>query len=159
MKLIEYKEQKKLKKQIDSYHLSENQVIFTAHPKDAVVESSKEKNRYPIVLITNNEILTTFFILHEKEGVYPYSDNKQAILLRSFSTDSKHQGKGFAKMALNLLPDYIRNTFISINEIVLAVNSVNTSAISLYKKSGFIDTTRRIKTDYGSLIVLSQTID
>ena len=159
MRLIEYDDQIGLMKQIDSYNLLKNQRIFSALPKESIVDSSKKKNRHPIVLVTNNEIVTTFFILQEKEGIETYSDNKHAILLRSFSTNSKYQGNGFAKKALQLLPSYIRSHFESINEIVLAVNSVNTVAITLYKKCGFIDTSRRIKTEYGSLIVFSQIIE
>ena len=133
MRLIEYDDQIGLMKQIDSYNLLKNQRIFSALPKESIVDSSKKKNRHPIVLVTNNEIVTTFFILQEKEGIETYSDNKHAILLRSFSTNSKYQGNGFAKKALQLLPSYIRSHFESINEIVLAVNSVNNVAITLYK--------------------------
>lgn len=158
MKLIEYKGQNKMKEQIEHYHLPKEQAIFSGLPKDSIMEASKDKSRYPIMLVTGDASLITFFVLHEKAGVRAYSDNEQAILLRSFSTDSRYQGKGYGKLALQLLPDYIKNNFESINEIVLAVNSVNVSAIGLYDKSGFIDTNRRIKTDYGELAVLSQTI-
>ncbi len=69
--------------------------------------------------------LVTFFVLHEKEGVTPYSSNEQALLIRSFSTDFYEQGKGYAKTALQLLPDFVRKHFPSINELVLGVNVPN----------------------------------
>lgn len=78
-------------------------------------------------------------MLHEKEGVKPYSSNEQALLIRSFSTDYHEQGKGYAKAALQLLPDFVRQHFPWINELVLGVNIPNVSAQALYIKCGFVD--------------------
>jgi len=87
--------------------------------------------------------LVTFFVLHEKEGVTPYSSNEQALLIRSFSTDFYEQGKGYAKTALQLLPDFVRKHFPYINELVLGVNVPNRAAQELYKRCGFVDEGRQ----------------
>lgn len=67
MRLIEYDDQIGLMKQIDSYNLLKNQRIFSALPKESIVDSSKKKNRHPIVLVTNNEIVTTFLSCKKKK--------------------------------------------------------------------------------------------
>lgn len=87
--------------------------------------------------------LVTFFVLHEKEGVTPYSSNEHALLIRSFSTDFYEQGKGYAKTALQLLPDFVRKHFPLINELVLGVNVPNRAAQELYKRCGFVDEGRQ----------------
>ena len=74
------------------------------------------------------DTLVTFFVLHKKEGVRPYSKNPNAILLRTFSTDFRYQGKGYALKTLLLQPEFVKENFKDINEIVLAVNLKNEAA-------------------------------
>lgn len=157
MKLVAYTSSPDVDKQIENYYLPENQVIYCGFPKDAIEEAQKDPNRYPILMM-DDEQLITFLILHEKDGVKPYSDNPQAILLRGFSTNHAFQGKGYSKQTLHLLPEYIRKHFPTINEIVLAVNEANQPAIQLYLACGYLDTQKRIKREYGSLVIMSQII-
>lgn len=99
--------------------------------------------------------LTTFFALHKNEGIKPYSDNENAILLRSLSTDTYCQGKGYAKQALMILPNFIKENFKDINEIVLTVNVKNKVAQELYKKIGFKDEGLRKMGKKGELIIMN----
>lgn len=87
----------------------------------------EDPDRHSILAIENNN-LVSFFVLHEKGGVKPYSNNTKALLLRAFSTDFNHQGKGYAKKTLSLLPQFVRSRFSHINEIILAVNVKNKAA-------------------------------
>ena len=143
---------------IKQYYLSEEQMRYTAAPIDCIPLSNEDSDRHSILAIHENE-LVTFFVLHESEGVKPYSDNENAILLRAFSTNNRHQGKGYAKQALNLLPQYIQNTFPNINEIVLAVNVQNKPAKGLYEKAGFIDQGIRRMGPKGELIIMHYSLD
>lgn len=152
MNLTLYTEQ--YKPLIDNYRLTEEQLRFTCTPKESIERSTKEKDRYNILVI-EDEQLVTFFVLHRNEGVVPYSDNNHAILLRGFSTDDRHQGKGYAKKTLQLLPQFVKKEFPQINEIVLAVNIANIGAQSLYKKCGFVDKGFRVMGEKGELIVMS----
>lgn len=93
--------------------------------------------------------------MHEKEGVIPYSNNPNAILLRAFSTDKYQQGKGYAKQALTLLPEFVEENFNDINEIVLSVNIQNEVAQRLYHKCGFVDEGVRKEGKKGELIIMS----
>ena len=141
-------------KLIESYTLTEEQLQFTGTPKDSIDLSNAEQNRYSILAV-KNEQMVTFFSLHKGEGVKPYSTNDNAILIRSFSTDFHQQGKGYAKNALLLVPEFVRSNFMGINEIVLAVNIKNEMAQALYKKCGYIDEGVREMGRRGELIVMS----
>lgn len=129
---------------IERYTITEEQLRYTMSPKESIKLVKQDKNRHA-VLVLNEDKLVTFFVLHEKEGVTPYSSNEQAILIRAFSTDFYEQGKGYAKAALQLLPDFVLAHFPTINELVLGVNLPNTAAQSLYKKCGFVDEGRMVK--------------
>lgn len=129
---------------IKRYTITEEQLRYTMSPKESIKLVKQDKNRHA-VLVLNEDKLVTFFVLHEKEGVTPYSSNEQAILIRAFSTDFYEQGKGYAKAALQLLPDFVLAHFPTINELVLGVNLPNTAAQSLYKKCGFVDEGRMVK--------------
>lgn len=152
MNLTLYTEQHK--QLIESYKLNEEQLRFTCTPKESIEQSKNEENRSNILAVEDDQ-LVTFFVLHTSEGVAPYSDNRHAILLRGFSTDERHQGKGFAKKALQLLPQFVKKQFPQIDEIVLAVNVENRVAQSLYKKCGFVDEGVRVMGKKGELIVMS----
>lgn len=152
MELFEY--EVRFENTIENYVLSEEQLQFTGTPKECVELSEVYADRHSILAIENNK-LVTFFVLHENEGVKPYSENPNAMLLRAFSTDCYHQGKGYAKQSLLLLPEFVRKEYPHISEIVLAVNVKNIAAQSLYKKCGYIDEGVRKMGKKGKLIIMS----
>ena len=123
---------------LERYTLTKEQLRYTKSPMDCIELVKQDKNRHAILALDGDK-LVTFFVLHEKEGVKPYSSNKQAILIRAFSTDFFEQGKGYAKATLQLLPDFVTKHFPHVNELVLGVNLPNTAAQALYKKCGFVD--------------------
>ncbi|MFJ8262163.1 GNAT family N-acetyltransferase [Rummeliibacillus sp. NPDC094406] len=139
---------------IENYKLTEEQMKFTGTPIECIEISNEDADRSSILAI-ELEQLVTFFDLHKNEGVKPYSQNHNAILLRAFSTDARQQGKGYAKKALQLLPQFVKNDFSDIDEIVLAVNVANVAAQSLYKKCGFVDNGVRTMGKKGELIIMS----
>ncbi|WP_075980586.1 GNAT family N-acetyltransferase [Bacillus massilinigeriensis] len=147
----------KFKGLVEDYQLSEEQLYFTGMPMDCIKQSIKDPDRYSVLTI-EEEKLVTFFDLHKNEGAKPYSKNTNSILLRAFSTDFRHQGKGYAKNALTLLPDFVKEHFREMNEIVLAVNVRNEAAQVLYKKCGFIDEGARKIGMKGEQIVMSYYI-
>ncbi|WP_342504863.1 GNAT family protein [Sporosarcina sp. FSL K6-2383] len=152
MKLHFY--QSELDKHIESYTLTNEQLQFTGIPKESIEFSKTEGNHYPILALENDQFVT-FFALHTCEGVEPYSNNANAILIRTFSTAFHHQRKGYAKQALLLIPEFVTEHFVGINEIILAVNVKNEPAQALYIKCGFVDNGVRVMGSRGELIVLS----
>ncbi|MFK9090838.1 GNAT family N-acetyltransferase [Bacillus salipaludis] len=139
---------------IEKYILTEEQLRFTGTPVDSIKLSSQDPNRESI-LAMEEDTLVTFFDLHKNEGAKPFSENHHAILVRAFSTDFRHQGKGYAYNALMLLPGFVKAHYQDINEIVLAVNLQNEAAQNLYKKCGFIDEGERRMGTKGELIIMS----
>ena len=154
MELVVFKEP--YRNLIDEYQLVESQLQFTGHPQHCLKLVSA--SRTPILGIVDGN-LVTYFDLHKEEGVEPYSDNQNAILVRAFSTDFRKQGKGYAKQALKLLPAFVKKNFPQVDEIVLAVNVKNVAAQELYKKCGFIDHGERRQGTKGELIVMSYSLN
>ncbi|NYF24809.1 GNAT family N-acetyltransferase [Sporosarcina sp. JAI121] len=138
---------------IQNYTITEEQLRFTGTPRDAINLSKADKNLFSVLAMKNKQ-LVTFFALHRCEGVEPYSTNENAILIRTFSTDFHHQGKGYAKNALMLVPELVNSHFVNINEIVLAVNVKNEIAQAVYKKCGYIDEGHRVMGTRGELIIM-----
>jgi RimJ/RimL family protein N-acetyltransferase len=140
---------------LNSFSLVEEQHQFTALPSEAL--EIKDENRFPIV-ISDNGRAVGFFILHKGEAIKEYTANSNALLLRAFSVNRIHQGKGFAKEAMNLLPSFILRHFPETDEIVLAVNEKNLAARSLYLKSGFKDHGKKLMGKKGWQSILTYKV-
>ncbi|MBK3495097.1 GNAT family N-acetyltransferase [Viridibacillus sp. YIM B01967] len=144
--------------QIKHYQLTKEQLQFTGTPVESVLVSKDDEDYYPI-LVLDDEELVGYFVLHKREGVAPYSNNQKALLLRTFSTDYRHQGKGYAKQSLLVLPTFVKIHFPEINEIVLAVNVKNGAAQNLYLKCGFNDEGVRKMGSHGELIIMNLDLE
>lgn len=155
MLLTEY--QDTFDKLINHYFLTEDMTYYTSLPKECVKKSKITSTFHSILAISNDE-LVTFLVLDEGDDKLNYTKNTNALLLRSFSTDSRQTKKGFAKKTLLLLPDFVKQNFPHVNEIVLAVNEKNTIAEKLYLQTGFIDSHLRIMGPKGKQKVLKQVV-
>lgn len=140
-------------KRMEAYHLTEDQLNFTGHPKEAIEKCEREDERIPVLIISDEEI-AGFFVLHRWEGVKEYWNNKNAILLRAYSIEASAQGKGIAKESLKLLPAFVKEHFPSVNEIILAVNHGNFAAQHVYRITGFIDKGIRSMGRNGELFIM-----
>jgi RimJ/RimL family protein N-acetyltransferase len=123
-----------------NYILSEEQLQFTALPKNALerIKERKDGQKHAICIVYEDSIVG-FFVLDTSDDKKDLSENEQAILLRSLSINPLFQGKGIAKKAMFLMPNFVKNSFPDCNEIVLAVNFQNSSAYQLYLKTNFVD--------------------
>ena len=139
---------------IEQYHLTEEQLEFTGSPIECTRLAKEDSDRYAILAIADGN-LVTYFNLHRNDGVKPFSNNPNAILLRAFSTDFRYLGRGYAKEALKLLPAFVKQHFHDIDEIVLGVNFKNEAAQNLYKKCGYIDEGERRMGKKGELFMMS----
>jgi RimJ/RimL family protein N-acetyltransferase len=136
IQLVYYEE--KYKAQLFDFQLPPDQHQFTGLPREVLDLSIEDNNRYPIVII-NGEEAVGFFVLHQGMDISPFSTNPQAILLRALSINILHQGKGYGKEAMKLVPLFVKRNFPQVNEIVLAVNERNIGAKKMYDSVGFID--------------------
>lgn len=121
------------------YSLDETQSLFTATALEAL-ERIKERDddwAHPITIFHDRKP-AGFFVLDFGEDKLDLTDNKNSVLLRSFSVNPQLQGKGIGKSAMLKLDDFVKEHFRACDEIVLAVNEKNCSAYQLYLKAGYV---------------------
>lgn len=124
---------------LKSFELPDEQEQFTSLPNKTLNVTG---GQHPIVILSKNQPVG-FFLLHSTERVKEYTNNQNAMLLTTLSINHVEQGKGYAKRGMLLLQDFVQSEFPYCDEIVLAVNHKNISALRLYSKVGFNDTNRR----------------
>lgn len=146
------------KEALERFVLPEEQVIFSALPKDVLDEAIQDKCMYPVV-IASGDIHAGFFILHEGPDIGEYTANPNAMLLRSFSIDYRYQGQGIAKTAMLQLPEFMKSRFPGRNEVVLAVNRRNKAAQAVYIAAGFQDKGRLIEGPIGPQHIYHLALD
>lgn len=141
------------------YILSQEQLQFTASPESALAKI-KERNdgqKNPICIFEYDEIVG-FFVLDTSDDKKQLTGNSQVILLRSLSLNPAFQGKGIAKEAMLVVPNFVKIHFPTCNEIVLAVNFENPIAYQLYLKTYFIDEGKTMNGRNGLQYILTQKI-
>ncbi|MGM0951052.1 MAG: GNAT family N-acetyltransferase [Bacillota bacterium] len=140
--------------ELQSFTLNNDDKRFTSLPKEVLTQALGIQDRYPAVILNDN-LPVGFFILHtSKETLAPYTSNPFALLLSSLSLNAEHHGKGYAKKAMLQLPSFVSSYFPWCDEIILAVNHLNTRAKHLYMKSGFLDKGRRKIGPLGEQLIL-----
>lgn len=149
--LVEYTDS--YEEHLSNYYLPKEQLQFTSMPLDTI-NSPNISNSAKHILILENNIPVGYFALEGGEKLLKYSENPNARLLIAFSIDSRNQGKGLAKIGLQLLPEFVRNQLHGIDEIVLGVNQRNTPAYNLYLKTGFVDENEFYEGPYGPQHIL-----
>jgi RimJ/RimL family protein N-acetyltransferase len=120
------------------FQLPENQIKFSALPVDALKMCEEDAGRYPIVILNEGKAVG-FFVLHKGEKIKDYTSNPSAMVVRALSINHSEQGRGFAKSAMMQLPQFVRQNFPEISELILSVNFKNETARQLYLKAGFQD--------------------
>lgn len=140
-----------------SYDFDAVQHQFSALPKERIPMLNDEQLALTIMA---DDKAVGFFIIDNGKDKFDYTDNANAVLLRSMSINPAYQGQGIAKRALNhpALQTLITTKFPQANEIVLGVNHANLSAQKLYLNSGFVDTTRRYQGLKGEQFIYSKQL-
>lgn len=123
-----------------AYHLDEEQSQFSRIPEDVLNDPDMMENseRFPYCILVD-EAPAGFFCLDFSEDRFAYTQNPNAVLLRSLSVNPACQGKGVAKTAMLQLPALVKQHFPGTTEIVFGVNANNKSAYRLYLKTGYLD--------------------
>ena len=117
--------------------LDESQVKFVGTIDDILTMINAQIR--PYVITVENQVVGFFLIdtVYKKNNDFVTS---KSLGLRKFFIDNKHQGNGYAKQTLNLLPDYLAVTYPNHTDVYLTVNVKNNVAKNLYLKNGFQDT-------------------
>lgn len=151
--LRHYQEEDKVA--LEQYVLSNAQ--YTIHPSDKVKELAFDDRLFPLVICYEQQIVG-FFCLNGYPATEPFTDNPEALLFRSLSTDERYRGQGYGKAGMLALADFIGEEFPTCNEVVLAVNHQNRVAQTLYLALGFEDTNKRLMGPLGEQFVYSKRI-
>ncbi|WP_413513525.1 GNAT family N-acetyltransferase [Myroides odoratus] len=126
-----------------SYELDEQQSSFALAPKyiltNPEIMANTLRKQYCILY---QEEPVGFFSLDLSDDRLIYTHTKESILLRALSIMPNFQGKGIAKSMLLLLPEFIKEQYANLEEIVFGVNYENTNAYQLYLKTGYCDSGR-----------------
>ncbi|MGG5791615.1 GNAT family N-acetyltransferase [Bacillus nitratireducens] len=152
IQLVPYKEQ--YKEIIQSFTLPSEQVQFTANPGELLEKAKNDRTKNVIVILDYSGVPVGIFALQTGDRVQEFTENKDAILLTSFSVNHNKQRKGYAKKSLALLQDFVKNYYPIINEVILAVNEKNIPAQKLYEKVGFQDKGFRRMGPIGQQIIM-----
>lgn len=125
---------------LNSYQLMPEQAKYTRQPwqwSDGTTLLLEAGMTGVTILLDSKAV--GFFVLDRSHNKFAYTDNKQAILLRSFSINPLYQGQGVARQSIqpDLIDRIIYNISPHYNEIVLAVNPQNIRAYHLYRNAGF----------------------
>ena len=140
---------------LESYLLEEHQ--YADMPIKAMTNSLHETEKHPILILNENG-LVGFFILQKNKLIDNVSIGKNCLFLKDHSIDERFQEKGFGKLSIEALPEYIRTHFNGVNEIILAIDYDNLSGQMLYLKTGFKDTKKRYKEKNRSGFIYSKKI-
>lgn len=141
IQLMPYQEEHKAA--LLAYQLPEEQLSFTALPETVFerIAARKAQNDFSAipVSILLQEQPVGMFVLDSGSDLGLWTENTQAVFLRSLSINPEFQNQGIGRKAMQALPQFIADQMpaLSINEIVLGVNLNNKAAQSLYRRIGF----------------------
>ncbi|MBE5106569.1 GNAT family N-acetyltransferase [Bacillus thuringiensis] len=156
IQLVPYRE--KYKEIIQSFTLPSEQVQFTSDPGELLEKAKSDRTKNVIVILDYNQVPVGIFALQTGDRVQEFTENKNALLLTSFSINHDRQRRGYAKKSLALLQEFVKRYFPIKNEVVLAVNEKNIPAQNLYKKVGFQDKGFRRMGPIGQQIIMHLSI-
>lgn len=148
---------------LGQYTLPNEQMPFTMLPREwPNIDAEKRKTKHPVTIWFNQQPIG-FFVLDEGEDKLVYTQNHNAVLLRSLSINPQYQGKGIGRAAMSqLLTNYIKQFFTNCNEIIFGVNEQNEQAYKVYINSGFADTGKKYAggaISRGRQIIMSKKIN
>lgn len=137
---------------VSSYCLPAGQALYTSMPILVIETFQEDPYNQPFVICSGDDLVGCFALYTDKKGNI-YTQNENAILLKSLSIDSRRQKKGYALEALHVLPFIVREQYQDKDEIILTVHETNTAAINLYKKAGFVHKGEIYEGEYGIEVI------
>lgn len=142
-----------------SYSLPENKLNFTALPEQVFERlGNRTDNLANAITILLGEEPIGFFVLDYGEDKMELTTNETSLLVRSLSINPIFQRKGYGKIAMLLIDDFVKEYYPTVNELVLAVNFKNNSAYDLYINVGYVDNGNVRETIKGNQYLLSKKI-
>lgn len=124
---------------IQAFHLelAENQEAFVSHPIRSLAQAYVYYHQCTPFGIYAGETMVGYVMV-----IYDY--DADAYNLWHLMIDRHHQGRGYGKQAVKACLDYIRRKpFGPGNTVLLTCHEKNSTALSLYRSLGFLETGNR----------------
>lgn len=117
------------------------QACFSGVAADTLPAAERHRTRHAVV-IHRDGLAVGFFALDPADPICEYVAPEPSVALRAFFVDARVQRQGIASAALRALPAFVASQHHEAKSVVLTVNVVNTVAVRLYRRAGFVDTGR-----------------
>lgn len=123
---------------------------------DELQGSPHPEMEHPFAIVAD-QTKVGFFVLREKQARPDWAP-PAAVTLHSFRVCRGCQGKGYGQAGVNLAIAWIQRERPGVERLMLAVNTRNVLARSVYLKSGFVDTGEIFRGPIGSQHILAAEI-
>ncbi|RWM06835.1 MAG: GNAT family N-acetyltransferase [Mesorhizobium sp.] len=124
---------------------------------DAVFDELRNSHHphleHPFAIVAQGSAVG-FFILREKQAV-PVWAHREVITLHSFRVCRNHQNKGYGRAGMELAIGWVRQNRPNVTQLMLAVNTRNVLAKTIYLNSGFADTGTTLSGPIGDQHILT----
>lgn len=120
--------------------LDKSQTEFTVTPERFAQEDSEDSEDIDRYVIIVNGAVSGYFKIDKAYSVGKVDCKPKSIGLRGLALDSRLQGKGIGKLALQVLCLQLPKDYRQYNWLYLTVNCRNLPAYRCYLASGFEDT-------------------
>jgi len=117
------------------------QARFSGVAADTLPAAQRHRTRRAVAIL-RDERAVGFFALDHADPICRYTLPESSVALRAFFVDVRVQRQGIATAALRALPAFVVRQHPQADSVVLTVNVVNTVAVRLYRRAGFVDTGR-----------------
>ncbi|MEL6114852.1 GNAT family N-acetyltransferase [Photobacterium sp. SP02] len=123
--------------QVAELSVATEQVKFVGTMEEILVNI--DDTVHPHVIMDSDTVVGFFLIDTQYGHSFDFADS-EALGLRAFFIDQRHQGKGYAKRAVLALRAFLESAYPDFAQIYLTVNCKNPAARHCYQQGGFADT-------------------
>lgn len=115
------------------------QDIFVGTVADSLADVAVCPGSEALALLEKGEVVGYVRIDRTAAAVADHALAADAVALRSFLIDARHQGRGLGTHALAAIASYVAGRHPDRQRILLTVNVRNEGAIRAYARAGYVD--------------------
>jgi GNAT superfamily N-acetyltransferase len=128
-----------LRATLTAQRLPLDQQRFAAPAVESLPQGDADPRRLSVAILVRAEPVG-MFALDRGGYLRECDDDPRAVLLRAFYVAPEHQGHGYGRAAVAVLPSFVRDHLPDVRRVVLTVNHENPGAIKTYLAGGLTDT-------------------
>lgn len=128
-----------LRATLTAHRLPQEQQRFASPAVESLPLGDAVPGRVSVAILVREEPVG-MFALDRGGYLREFDDDPDAVLLRAFYVAPEHQGHGYGRAAVAVLPSFVRKHLPDVRRVVLTVNHENPGAIKTYLAGGFSDT-------------------